>query len=160
MTTTPQRFKTPRQRARESAFQILFKIADPTQENTGLSGKIETEIDAELEHFETPASARDFAKRLVMESLSHQTEVDQMIAKHLKNWRPERVAYVEKTLLRLGTSELLYFKDVPAKVTLDEVIELARDYGSDQDAPSFINGVLDAVAKEPQAVAGKVPSSV
>jgi N utilization substance protein B len=81
-----------------------------------------------------------------------------MIEKHAQNWRLERLGSVEKALLRIGVAELMYFKDVPASVTLDEVIELAKHF-AEADAPAFLNGILDPVSKEPESMQGKVAST-
>ena len=80
-----------------------------------------------------------------------------MIIKHAENWRLDRISAVDKAFLRMGVAELLYFKDVPASVTLNEVVELSKYFG-EADTSAFLNGLLDPISKEPIAVAGKVPS--
>jgi transcription termination factor NusB len=67
------------------------------------------------------------------------------------------VGAIEKSFLRMGTAELLYFKDVPASVTLDEVVELSKRFG-ENDTPLFLNGILDPISKLPEAQSNKVAS--
>ena len=69
------------------------------------------------------------------------------IAEVLERWRPERLGATDRALLRLGCAELLYIHDIPIKVTLDEYIELAREFGDDSSA-AFVNGILDAIHKK------------
>lgn len=76
----------------------------------------------------------------------HKEEIDKTIAEYLINWDFERVSYIDRSVLRLGTYELLYEADVPIEVTLDEMIEIAKRYGT-EDSGKFVNGVLDRIAK-------------
>jgi len=76
----------------------------------------------------------------------YKEEIDKTIAEYLINWDFERVSYIDRSVLRLGTYELLYEADVPIEVTLDEMIEIAKRYGT-EDSGKFVNGVLDRIAK-------------
>jgi len=76
----------------------------------------------------------------------YKEEIDKTIAEYLINWDFERVSYIDRSVLRLGTYELLYEADVPIEVTLDEMIEIAKSYGT-EDSGKFVNGVLDRIAK-------------
>lgn len=71
--------------------------------------------------------------------------IDATIRRHLENWRLERLAVIDRNVLRIGVAELLRADDVPAAVAITEALQLARKYGS-EDSPRFVNGVLDAVA--------------
>ncbi|QTA38402.1 transcription antitermination factor NusB [Thermosipho ferrireducens] len=73
-------------------------------------------------------------------------EIDKIIGKYLENWSLERLSAVDRNILRLGTYELLYVKDVPIEVTLDEMIELGKTFGT-ENSGKFVNGVLDKIAK-------------
>ncbi|WP_353661176.1 transcription antitermination factor NusB [Hydrogenimonas sp. SS33] len=88
---------------------------------------------------------REFALGLYNGVLGHMEEVDGQIKAHLKDWDFDRLDHVDKSILRLGTYELLY-SDLDRAVVINEAVELAKELGSDQ-SPKFVNGVLDAVVK-------------
>lgn len=73
-------------------------------------------------------------------------KIDEVISKYLLNWDFGRVSYIDRSILRLGAYELLYEMDVPIEVTLDEMVEIAKRYGSEESG-KFVNGVLDKIAK-------------
>jgi N utilization substance protein B len=75
------------------------------------------------------------------------TELDQTIDQYAFGWRVERLAVLDRNILRLGLYELLHAPEIPAEVAIDEAVELAKKYGTD-NAPSFINGILDRVWKD------------
>ncbi|HVS02349.1 MAG TPA: transcription antitermination factor NusB [Thermoanaerobaculia bacterium] len=87
-----------------------------------------------------------YARRLVQGTLDHQAEVDGLIRGQAENWRLERMSVVDRNVLRLAVYELLYEPDVPQLVILDEAIELAKRFGSEQSG-RFVNGVLDGLVK-------------
>ena len=89
---------------------------------------------------------RELTVRLVSELDEHLEEVDATIAGYLKNWSPERLARLDRIILRLGVAELLYLDDIPPKVTISEYVELSRQFGT-AESPGFVNGVLDAVKR-------------
>jgi N utilization substance protein B len=106
-------------------------------------------------HFDLQAGARAFAEELALGVTAHRAELDERIAAHARNWRVDRMAAVDRNVLRLAAYELLH-TETPASVVLDEAIELARDFGSER-SPAFVNGVLDAIARErPGADTGAV----
>ena len=89
---------------------------------------------------------REFALSLFKGTIDHLVEVDDEIKRHLESWDIERLGHIEKAILRLGAYELLFSELDPA-IIINEAIELAKELGNDQ-APKFVNGVLDAIAKE------------
>ncbi|WP_457597350.1 transcription antitermination factor NusB [Hydrogenimonas sp.] len=91
---------------------------------------------------------RAFALGLYEGVLAHQKEIDETIEAHLKDWEFGRLDHVDRSILRLGTYELL-FSDLDRAVVIDEAVELAKELGSDQ-SPKFVNGVLDAIEKSRQ----------
>ncbi len=93
----------------------------------------------------TPGEA--FALELIGGVLEALPQLDGMIAAHCKNWRLQRIAKVELTVLRLSLFELLYREDVPDKVAINEGIELAKKFG-DQRSGGFVNGILDAIVHD------------
>lgn len=123
-----------RRKGRELALQALYQI-----EMTG-----ETSL-AALGHFEGSAKAREFARRLISGVITHNEKIDRLIEQCADNWKLNRMAKVDLTILRISTYELLFCPDIPLNVSLDEAIEIAKRYGSD-DSATFINGVLDQIA--------------
>ena len=87
-----------------------------------------------------------FAWELVLGVWQHREELDAIIEKFARNWRLDRVGRVELNLLRLGAYEMIYRADVPAKVSMNEALELDKQYG-DTRSHTFVNGILDAVNK-------------
>ena len=91
--------------------------------------------------------AKDDAKRYVRNIFENLKEIDNIISQYLENWTLDRLSSVDRNVLRLGTYELLYEADVPIEVTIDEAIEIAKKYGT-ENSGKFVNGVLDKIAKE------------
>ena len=91
---------------------------------------------------------REFALSLFKGTVEHLDAIDEAIQKHLESWDIDRLGYIEKAILRLGAYELLY-TDLDPAIVIDEAVELAKKLGAEQ-SPKFINGVLDAIAKERQ----------
>jgi N utilization substance protein B len=113
-----------------------------------ISGKKPEEVFADLSsQVELDNSSRVFSRDLFNSVLKHQKEIDDLIKKNVQHWDFSRIAVVDKNILRIGICELLYLDDIPLKVSLDEAIELAKKYSS-EDSGSFVNGVLDAIAKK------------
>jgi transcription antitermination factor NusB len=105
-----------------------------------------------------------FAEELVRGVLEHLTEIDELIRSVAQNWDLARMATVDRNILRLGTYELVFRKDIPGKVTINEAVDLAKRYGT-AESGTFVNGILDRImaqtgaapeSAEPQA---KDPSS-
>ena len=89
---------------------------------------------------------RAFANTLVRETLARVTELDRLLAEHAHNWRVERMAVIDRLVLRLATAEMLTQPETPPKVVINEAIELARTFSGEESVP-FVNGVLDALRK-------------
>lgn len=87
-----------------------------------------------------------FARLLIAGTIENIEEVDRQIKAHLQNWSFERLKKVDLAILRIGAYSLLFQKDIPAQITIDEAIEIAKEYGS-EDSYRFINGVLDGIWK-------------
>lgn len=97
--------------------------------------------------FEEDKTALRFAERLFLKTADARTEADVLIDKHIENWDLQRLAKTDRLVLWMAISELLYFEDIPPKVTLNEAVEVARAFGTDKSG-AFVNGVLDAVLRE------------
>ncbi|MBW2578262.1 MAG: transcription antitermination factor NusB [Deltaproteobacteria bacterium] len=138
--------RAPRQRSRQAALQTLYArdFADPQQAGGEIS--IEELFERVAQNFDLPAGARDFALKLVSGTVSALSEIDELLAANAINWKISRMAAVDRNVLRLGIYELTR-TDTPVSVVLDEAIQLARRFGG-ESSPGFVNGVLDAVAKQ------------
>lgn len=90
--------------------------------------------------------AFDYARTLVEGTLEHLQEIDELIRRQAEHWRLERMPAVDRNILRLAIYEFLYETDVPKLVILDEAIELAKEFGTEQSG-RFVNGVLDGILK-------------
>ena len=88
-----------------------------------------------------------FVERLVKGAMGHLTALDELIARCSLNWKVPRMGIVDRNILRLSAYELAFEPDVPSRVTLNEAIELAKRYGT-EDSGAFVNGILDRIAQE------------
>jgi N utilization substance protein B len=131
--------------ARERALQILFQY--------DIHGKPDVWLDEFWNQVTGTEETRAFAERLVQGVLAHKRELDATIGRYATNWKVSRMPIVDRNILRAGLYELLWMDDVPARVTMDEAIELAKSFGDDE-ASKFVNGILDKVlATEPRLAA-------
>ncbi len=89
---------------------------------------------------------RSFSEELVDKVGAHKTKIDELIRAAAEHWDLERMAVVDRNILRLGVAEVLFFDDIPAKVAINEAIELAKKFG-DSESPRFVNGILDKIAR-------------
>ena len=89
---------------------------------------------------------KDFANDLVRGVCEHREAIDRLITRHATNWQLERMAVIDKNIIRCATYELLYRDDVPPKVSINEAIDIAKKYG-DKYSGKFVNGVLDKISK-------------
>lgn len=97
-----------------------------------------------------PEDQREYVETIFNGILDRQPEIDRLIGEKTIGWKFERLALLDRNILRIGVYELLYFDDVPPEVALDEAVELAKKFGTEQ-ARKFINGILDRIWKEHQA---------
>jgi N utilization substance protein B len=129
-----------RRRGRELAFQVLFQM------DLGREG-----LDYAVEHFldlkTANKDAAAFAVELATGAGSALKEIDARISAISKNWDFKRLNSVDRALMRLGAHEILSRPDIPAEVTINECVELAKAYGS-EESPAFVNGILDQIHKE------------
>lgn len=135
---------TGRRRAREASLQMLY------QWEVGRSTADESVATYWQEHdagAEVPEPLRDFANGLVRGTTARVKEIDAILTAHAQNWRVERMAVIDRLVLRLAIYEMLAEAETPPRVIINEALELARTYSGDE-AVGFVNGVLDAVRKE------------
>ena len=89
----------------------------------------------------------DFAKLLLTTAIDKKEYCAELIKPKLKNWDSDRIAVLDMVLMRMGVCELLYFETIPTKVTINEYIDLAKEYSTPQSG-QFVNGILDSIHKE------------
>ncbi|HLC16447.1 MAG TPA: transcription antitermination factor NusB [Thermodesulfovibrionia bacterium] len=129
-----------RRLARELVLQLLFQT-DMTKEEPD-----EKQIHEFLSFMNAPEDIKPFITELTTGTLQHKAHIDNKLELAAKNWHLDRMAVVDRNILRAAAYELLYRDDIPLKVTINEAIELAKRY-STVESPSFINGILDNIAK-------------
>ncbi|MFH1038412.1 MAG: transcription antitermination factor NusB [PVC group bacterium] len=129
-----------RRQARELALQFLYGY--------DLNRKELTEASADFwKGKNLPADVRRFAGELIDGTVAHLDQIDRVIADHARNWKLSRLALVDKQILRLALYELYYRDDIPPLVTINEAVEIAKKFSTDQSG-HFVNGILDKVREE------------
>jgi N utilization substance protein B len=128
-----------RSKAREVALHILYQIELSRQDP-------QTSFQTYIECSPQQQEVIDFANTLLFGTVKNLPHIDALIKKYVKNWKIERIATVDRNILRLACFELLFMGDIPPKVSINEAIELAKRFG-DIDSPRFVNGVLDKIYK-------------
>ena len=142
-----------RRRSREVALQMLYQSeigrADLDEVIAGFAEGTEEAEAAEGAEGSAPLPAplRAFANALARGTHERLAEIDALLLVHAQNWRLERMAVIDRLVLRLAIYELLAERDTPARVVINEALELARTF-STEESVGFVNGVLDAVRKE------------
>lgn len=129
-----------RRRGREYALQMLYAMDltgyQPDQVFAGFYAIQDLNRDAFY-----------YARRLVDGVHGHLDEIDGVLTKYAEHWKIHRMAAVDRNLLRLGLFELMYVKDVPFPIIINEALEIVKEF-SDQESTQFLNGILDAARKE------------
>jgi N utilization substance protein B len=126
-----------RTKARECAFQMLYQLDvghDPIDQVAEAFWRVRTTTD----------ETRAVAERLARGAHSHAVEIDAAISHAADNWRLERIAAVDRNILRIGSYELMQEPATPPAVVIDEAVEMAKRFG-EAGSPAFVNGVLDAI---------------
>ena len=128
-----------RRKAREYALQMLFQ-----HEFAGDRSGVEFPADTKPGQ-KKDENLRNFARELVAGTLGHLEEIDRVVQEAAENWKMERMAAVDRNILRCAVYEILFRSEIPAAVTINEALEIAKKYSSLESA-SFINGLLDKIA--------------
>jgi len=132
-----------RRKGREFALQMLYQVE--------ASGTPMEEVAASFWESHTAGEdVRKFADRLARGTIGSLVEIDAILKENLENWRLERLAIVDRNVLRLAVYEFLHEAETPPIVVIDEAIEVARRFGG-EDSSQFANGILDAVRKKLEA---------
>jgi len=131
--------KSKRRIVREKVLQILYAYEMNKESLKPLSLEILKDV--------TDETDRAFAQELIRRVLANIEDLDERIIQRVTNWEMNRIALIDKILLRMGICELLHFPDIPPKVSINESIEIAKDFSTAGSA-KFINGILDAILAE------------
>ena len=135
-----------RTKARECALKILYAIEIARERPEDAISIFWDNSDP------TEADVIDYANELVRGVAKHSEKIDELITKYATNWQLERMAVIDKNIMRFATYELLYSDQIPPKVAINEAIDIAKKYG-DKDSGKFVNGVLDKISKTEGKVA-------
>jgi transcription antitermination factor NusB len=134
-----------RTRAREIALQLLYQ-ADIRHE--GLSAIMDDFFKTQLSNTdELDPSIKEFAVNLAKGTLENIKSIDGVISSYAQNWQLERMAVIDRNIMRMACYELLHIDDIPPKVSINEAVDLAKKYG-DTESGKFVNGILDKVKKK------------
>ena len=133
--------KPTRRKTRELALQALYAHEVGKHEPLKV---IQDQLEPELK---SDSELLDFGRRLVEQTILHEAESDPLIEKHTRNWKLERIALIDRLILRMAVTEFIYFEDIPEKVSLNEAIEIAKLFSTPKSGV-FINGILDAILTE------------
>ena len=130
-----------RRESREAALQILFQLEFSESSEV-----------PDLNQFWKNKKNQDsaYAQQLVHGVMAHKEEIDGLIQSHSQNWRVSRMLLIDRNIMRLAVYELFFEQDMAVAVVINEAVELAKKFGSSESA-RFINGVLDALSKNPKA---------
>lgn len=129
-----------RRKAREIALQTLY-----AEEMSGACWR--AAFRDNVERRKPSEEAVEYAERLVERVIEEKPQLDERLKRRLQNWELERVSVIDRTILRIALAELIHCPEVPTNVIMDEAIEIAKKFSS-ADAGKFVNGVLDALARE------------
>lgn len=145
-----------RTKARECALQMIYQweiTKDPMTQVADRFWNLRSTTDA----------TKEMAERLATGAREHVTQLDEAVARAAKNWRLSRIAGIDRAILRIGAYELFHEPQTPPSVIIDEAVEMAKRF-SEAEAPSFVNGILDAIMREargdvaPRPRGGSVPT--
>ena len=129
-----------RRAARELALKFLYQ----TEFN---SNSADSQLNSFCERANVSEEIQDFTQTLIKNIFVHKKEVDGLLKKISANWVPDRMAMIDKNILRLGICELMFDSTTPPKVVINEAVEIAKKFGT-EESPDFINGILDKVYKD------------
>lgn len=135
-----------RKKAREKAFLLLFESSFNSCSLDEIL-KLKSEIEFKEDKKNKTEKIEEFTKELFEGVKEHQEEIDSLINEHAKAWSKDRISKVAMSILRLSIFEILFREDIPSGVSINEAVELAKKYGSDEE-PAFINGILGSISRK------------
>ncbi len=128
-----------RRKAREHALQGLY------MHEIGKT-PLESIVDFKWLDKQMSEEMKVFSSQLIEGTIKHLDEIDELISKYSRNWKPERLTVIDRSILRLAIHEMVFMDEIPEVVTINESIELGKTFGG-ENSGQFINGILDAVKK-------------
>lgn len=128
-----------RSKAREVVIHILYQVEIAKTD-------YKEAFRSYLESYPQKQEVIDFSLMLIDGVITNLPKLDSLIKKYVKNWEIERMAVIDRNVLRMAAFEIIYLEEIPPKVSINEAIELAKRFG-DIDSPRFVNGVLDKIYK-------------
>jgi N utilization substance protein B len=145
-----------RRRARELALQTLYafefgnrSLTEAIDDMRGRASEPPSDDEDVGQLVHGGDDVQEFAEGLVRGVLEHRDAIDELLGQYSTNWKVNRMALVDRNILRMATFELRHMVEIPPKVTLNEAVEIAKRYGS-RDSGAFINGILDRIASLPR----------
>jgi transcription antitermination protein NusB len=133
-----------RRTARELALKFLYQ----TEFN---SESPDLELNPFCERANVSEEVHNFTQALIRKILLYEKEVDALLKKVSAHWAPDRMSVIDKNIIRLGICELLFDSTTPPKVVINEAVEIAKKFGT-EESPDFINGILDKILKDSEVV--------
>ncbi len=127
--------------SREYALQILYSL------DIRKAASLAEVADDYWQKSSADEIVREFAMVLVDGTLKNRKDIDKLITDYTDNWRIERMAVIDRNIIRMATFELMYLEQIPPKVAINEAVELAKKFGDDESG-RFVNGVLDKINKQ------------
>jgi N utilization substance protein B len=128
-----------RRQSREFAMQALFDM-DMSRDDS------EARFDLFCRNFEPPQNIMPFLIKLCKGVIAHKAEIDSLIDRFSSNWKIDRISCVDRNVMRIAIYEMIHCSDIPAKVSINEAIDIGKRYGTDESG-AFINGILDSIRK-------------
>lgn len=137
----------PRTRARIAAVEVLYRIDLVDANPSAVTREV-------IKRRRLSGESAEYLRNLVKKTILEIEKIDASLSRSLTDWKINRLSYVDRAILRLASCEILFFSQIPPKVSIDEAVELARFYGTDGSA-RFVNGVLDSVYKREVPASGE-----
>ena len=129
-----------KRRARVFALKMAYAYEMTQKKESLIDGNINIDQDLSKESVDIIS----YSRKIVDTCISNMNDIDSLIASKSSNWDINRIAFIDKIIIRLALTEMLYFEDVPPKVSIVEAVEISKEF-STQDSSSFINGILDSI---------------
>ncbi|OQX51643.1 MAG: transcription antitermination factor NusB [Candidatus Cloacimonas sp. 4484_209] len=129
-----------RRKAREIVLDVLYYYEIASESRNSLLERITQKKGISKE-------IKEYATRLLSTTIENLEVIDSKLKKIIKNWDLDRVAIIDKSIMRFASAEILFLPDIPVKVSIDEAVELAKKY-STENSGSFVNGILDKIARQ------------
>jgi len=134
-----KKIKSKRRKAREKTLQILYALELNPDAYADLIANFYDDMESENEI--------EFSRSLVRKVITNRETLDDFIKQKASNWELERIALIDRLLLRMGIAEILYFPDIPPKVSINEMIEISKEFSTTKSG-KFINGILDSILND------------